>query len=51
MRSLHVGIAGAGLAGRMLAWRLLRAGCRVTLLDVHPRDAADTASMVAAAML
>ncbi len=51
MRSLHIGIAGAGLAGRMLAWRLLRAGCRVTLLDMRQRDALDTASMAAAAML
>jgi glycine oxidase len=51
LRTLHVGIAGAGLAGRMLAWRLLRAGCRVTLLDTRTRDASDTASMVAAAML
>ena len=51
MRALHVGIAGAGLAGRMLAWRLLRAGCRVTLLDMRGRDALDTASMAAAAML
>lgn len=48
---LHIGIAGAGLAGRCLAWRLLRAGCRVTLVDSSPRNAADSASMVAAAML
>jgi len=51
MKALHVGIAGAGLAGRCLAWRLLRAGYRVTLLDVRRRDALDTASMAAAAML
>jgi glycine oxidase len=51
VKSLHVGIAGAGLAGRLLAWRLLRAGCRVTLLDKRQREAPDTASMVAAAML
>ncbi|RFO97592.1 glycine oxidase ThiO [Rhodoferax lacus] len=51
MGGLHVAIAGAGLAGRLLAWRLLRAGCRVTLLDVRSRAAQDTASMVAAAML
>ena len=49
--SLHIGIAGAGLAGRTLAWRLLRAGCRVTLFDARTRDALDTASMTAAAML
>lgn len=51
MTSLHIGIAGAGLAGRTLAWRLLRAGCRVSLLDARPRAALDTASMTAAAML
>ena len=51
MNSLHIGIAGAGLAGRTLAWRLLRAGCRVSLFDSRPRAALDTASMTAAAML
>ncbi len=51
MHALHIGIAGAGLAGRCLAWRLLRAGHRVTLLDSRRRDALDTAAMVAAAML
>jgi len=51
MNSLHIGIAGAGLAGRTLAWRLLRAGGRVTLFDSRPRAALDTASMTAAAML
>jgi glycine oxidase len=51
MNTLHIGIAGAGLAGRTLAWRLLRAGCRVSLFDSRPRDALDTASMTAAAML
>ena len=51
MTPLHIGIAGAGLAGRTLAWRLLRAGCRVSLFDARPRDALDTASMTAAAML
>jgi glycine oxidase len=49
--SLHIGIAGAGLAGRTLAWRLLRAGCHVSLFDSRPRAELDTASMTAAAML
>ena len=49
--SLHIGIAGAGLAGRTLAWRLLRAGCRVSLFDSRRRDDLATASMTAAAML
>lgn len=51
MNSLHIGIAGAGLAGRTLAWRLLRAGCRVSLFDSRSQGALDTASMTAAAML
>ena len=51
MNSLHIGIAGAGLAGRSLAWRLLRAGCRVSLFDSRQRAELDTASMTAAAML
>ena len=49
--TLHVGIAGAGLTGRALAWRLLRAGCRVSLFDARRRDDLGTASMTAAAML
>ncbi|EJL90990.1 glycine oxidase ThiO [Polaromonas sp. CF318] len=51
MNSLHIGIAGAGLAGRTLAWRLLRAGCRVSLFDARARGDLATASMTAAAML
>ena len=51
MSTLHIGIAGAGLAGRTLAWRLLRAGCRVSLFDARRRDDVATASMTAAAML
>jgi glycine oxidase len=51
MSALHIGIAGAGLAGRLLAWRLLRAGCRVSLLDGQGRSDLSSASMVAAAML
>ncbi|WP_411882946.1 glycine oxidase ThiO [Polaromonas sp. YR568] len=51
MKTLHIGIAGAGLAGRTLAWRLLRAGCRVNLFDARSRGDLATASMTAAAML
>jgi glycine oxidase len=51
MTSLHIGIAGAGLAGRLLAWRLASAGARVSLFDAKRRDALDTASQTAAAML
>ncbi|MGE0072755.1 MAG: glycine oxidase ThiO [Thiomonas sp.] len=46
-----VAIAGAGLAGRLLAWRLLRAGVPVTLIDARGRDDRDHAAGVAAAML
>jgi glycine oxidase len=51
MTAFHIGIAGAGLAGRTLAWRLLHAGCRVSLFDARRRDDLATASMTAAAML
>jgi glycine oxidase len=51
MTQAHIGIAGAGLAGRLLAWRLASAGCRVSLFDAKRRDALDTASQTAAAML
>ena len=51
MTLLHVGIAGAGLAGRLLAWRLAGAGCRVSLFDARRRDDLTSASQTAAAML
>ena len=31
--SMHIGIAGAGLLGRLLAWALARAGHRVSVFD------------------
>lgn len=44
----HFAIAGAGLLGRLLAWRLLREGHRVSLFEKgsleHPRAAAYTAA-------
>ena len=51
MKPLHIGIAGAGLAGRLLAWRLASAGCRVSLFDAKRRDDLTSASQTAAAML
>ena len=51
MGAPHVGIAGAGLAGRTLAWRLARAGCRVSLFDAKRRDDLTSAAQTAAAML
>ena len=51
MKVLHIGIAGAGLAGRLLAWRLARAGMRVGLFDSMHRSDTTSASQTAAAML
>ena len=51
MGAPHVGLAGAGLAGRTLAWRLARAGCRVSLFDAKRRDDLTSAAQTAAAML
>ena len=47
----HIGIAGAGLAGRLLAWRLALGGYRVSLFDAKRRDDLTSASQTAAAML
>ena len=51
MNQPHIGIAGAGLAGRLLAWRLALAGCKVSLFDAGQRDDSTSASQTAAAML
>ena len=56
MAHLDVGIAGAGLLGRLLAWRLARAGHRVTVFDPAagpaPRfDGQGAAAFSAAGML
>ena len=48
---MHIGIAGAGLIGRLLAWQLLRRGHRVTLFDRDSADGKHSAARVAAAML
>ncbi len=49
-----VAIAGAGLLGRLLAWRLLRIGCEVALFDSgqfgKPRSAAHTAAAMISPM-
>ena len=49
MRSdAHIGIAGAGLLGRLMAWQLLEKGCRVSLYEAgsftHSKSAAHTAA-------
>lgn len=56
MARLHLGIAGAGLLGRLLAWRLARLGHRVAVFDPadgpEPRfDGQGAAAFSAAGML
>ena len=46
-----IGIAGAGLLGRLLAWRLQRAGHRVLLADAHPIEQSPAAAFTAAGMV
>lgn len=46
-----VGIAGAGLLGRLMAWRLARAGYAVTLFDADTKAGMQAAGMTAAAMI
>lgn len=49
--SLRIGIAGAGLLGRLLAWKLLLLGHRVSLFDRGSRAGELSAARVAASML
>lgn len=51
MTTPHLAIAGAGLAGRLIAWRALRAGWHVSLFDAATRDDTRSAAMTAAGML
>jgi glycine oxidase len=56
MPSLAIGIAGAGLLGRLLAWRLAGAGHAVTVFDPAPHaqplfDGQGAAAFTAAGML
>lgn len=48
---MNIGIAGAGLMGRLLAWQCLRAGHQVMLFDGDTIDGECSAARVAAAML
>jgi len=48
---VNIGIAGAGLMGRLLAWQLLRRGHRVALFDRDRAGGDLSAARVAAAML
>jgi len=47
----HLAIAGAGLAGRLLAWRMLHAGFEVSLFDQDTSDGHASSGWIAAAML
>jgi glycine oxidase len=51
--ALHIGIAGAGLLGRLLAWRLAGLGHAVSVFDPAsgPRDHGQAAGWTAAGML
>jgi len=49
--SLRVGIAGAGLMGRLLAWQLHQLGHQVTLFDQASAHEEASAAFVAAGML
>jgi glycine oxidase len=52
MGSMHVGIAGAGLLGRLLAWRLSSLGHGVTVFDPAPDEhSRGAAGWTAAGML
>lgn len=53
MGALHIGIAGAGLLGRLLAWRLSDRGHRVTVFDPasDPLERGEAAGWTAAGML
>ena len=53
MHVSHIGIAGAGLLGRLLAWRLAEHGHRVTVFDPAsgPLDHGTAAGWTAAGML
>ncbi|TNF36662.1 MAG: glycine oxidase ThiO [Gammaproteobacteria bacterium] len=48
---MHIGIAGGGLLGRLLAWQLLIAGHQVTVVDRDTPENSAGACRVAAAML
>ena len=53
MAAQHIGIAGAGLLGRLLAWRLATHGHRVSVFDPAsgPLERGDAAGWTAAGML
>lgn len=48
---MHAGIVGAGLLGRLLAWRLVQQGWQVTLFDKNVRLGKGSAAYAAGGML
>lgn len=48
---MQIGIAGAGIMGRLLAWQLLQAGHNVSLFDKDPIETGTAAAYTAAGML
>lgn len=51
MQRVTIGIAGAGVMGRVLAWQLVQAGFAVSLFDKDDIDYGDAAAYTAAGML
>lgn len=51
MTEQSIGIVGAGIMGRVLAWQLLQAGYQVSIYDKDPIDSGDAAAFTAAGML
>ena len=47
----NIGIVGAGIMGRMLAWQLMNKGHQITLFDKDPIEFGDAAAYTAAGML
>ncbi len=48
---MKVAVVGAGIMGRLMAWRLLSRGWQVTVFDANPLDSGVSCSHVAAGML
>ncbi len=48
---MKVGIAGAGLLGRLLAWQLSKVGFGVTLFDKDDKSGQKSTAYAAAGML
>jgi glycine oxidase len=48
---MQIGIAGAGIVGRLIAWQLVQRGHQVTLFDKDPIESGTASSYTAAGML